>query len=181
MINHTLLERSVSHKQHPNLITDRPTESRNELNKTCLTKWSRLKKNLKMQHIMTQCKKKQMRNCQVWWVRARYADAERQVEAKQKASHLSKLMWREYGKRQRQMKNKVQERKLTGHGEVEQNNTGQRQKPASINTQRVYWGQRGKTGGKQLKLLGNTRLGKVKQNTGARINKIKQINVAQRK
>lgn len=42
-------------------------------------------------------------------------------------------------------------------------------------------GQRGKTGGKQLKLLGNTRLGKVKQNTGARIKKIKQINVAQRK
>lgn len=55
-------------------------------------------------------------------------------------------MWREYGKRQRQMKNKVQERKLTGHGEVEQNNTGQRQKTASINTQKVYWGKEERLG-----------------------------------
>lgn len=44
------------------------------------------------------------------------------------------------------MKNKVQERKLTGHGEVEKNNTGQRQKTASINTQRVCWGREERLG-----------------------------------
>lgn len=51
------------------------------------------------------------------------------------------------------MKNKVQERKLTGHGEVEQNNTGQRQKTESRNTQKVYWG-REELWGKAAETLG---------------------------
>ncbi len=36
------------HKPHPALITARPVESRNHLNRTCLTKWSMLKDQLIM-------------------------------------------------------------------------------------------------------------------------------------
>ncbi len=41
VINHIILESGVKiHKPNPGLITARPVESRNHLNRTCLTKWS---------------------------------------------------------------------------------------------------------------------------------------------
>ncbi len=53
VINHIILESWVKiHKPNPGLITARPVESRNHLNRTCLTKWSMLKE----QHIMPRSK-----------------------------------------------------------------------------------------------------------------------------
>ncbi len=44
VINHIILESWVKfHKPTPGLITGRSVESRNHLNRTCLTKWSMLK------------------------------------------------------------------------------------------------------------------------------------------
>ncbi len=61
MINHIILESRVKfHYTHPGLITARPVDSRNHLNRTCLTKWSMLKE----QHIILRSKEiqEQMRN-----------------------------------------------------------------------------------------------------------------------
>ncbi len=61
MINHIILESRVKfHLPNPSLITARPVESRNHLNRTCLTKWSMLKE----QHTMLRSKEiqEQMRN-----------------------------------------------------------------------------------------------------------------------
>ncbi len=61
VINHIILESWVKFLQpQPGLITARPVESRNHLNRTCLTKWSMLKE----QHIMLRSKQiqEQMRN-----------------------------------------------------------------------------------------------------------------------
>ncbi len=61
VINHIILESWVKfHLPIPSLITARPVESRNHLNRTCLTKWSMLKE----QHIMPRSKEiqEQMRN-----------------------------------------------------------------------------------------------------------------------
>ncbi len=53
VIHHIILESWIKfHKPNPGLITARPAESRNHLNRTCLTKWSVLKE----QHIMPQSK-----------------------------------------------------------------------------------------------------------------------------
>ncbi len=61
MINHIILESWVKfHYTNTDLITARPVESRNHLNRTCLTKWSMLKE----QHIMPRSKEiqEEMRN-----------------------------------------------------------------------------------------------------------------------
>ncbi len=61
VINHIILESRVKfHYIHPGLITARPVDSRNHLNRTCLTKWTMLKE----QHIMPRSKEiqEQMRN-----------------------------------------------------------------------------------------------------------------------
>ncbi len=53
VINHIILESWVKfHYPHPGLITARPVESRNHLNRTCLSKWSMLKE----QHIVPRSK-----------------------------------------------------------------------------------------------------------------------------
>ncbi len=61
MINHIILESRVKfHYTHPGLITARPVDPRNHLNRTCLAKWTMLKE----QHIMPRSKEieEQMRN-----------------------------------------------------------------------------------------------------------------------
>ncbi len=61
VINHIILESGIKfHSPTPILITAIPVESRNHLNRTCLTKWSMLKE----QHIMPRSKEiqEQMRN-----------------------------------------------------------------------------------------------------------------------
>ncbi len=65
VINHIILESYVRfHLPNPGLITARPVESRNHLNKTCLTKWSMLKE----QHIMLQSKEIQEQMRKTKWL-----------------------------------------------------------------------------------------------------------------
>ncbi len=65
VINHIILESYVRfHLPNPGLITARPIESRNHLNKTCLTKWSMLKE----QHIMLQSKEIQEQMRKTKWL-----------------------------------------------------------------------------------------------------------------